>query len=129
MRNLQPFNSLSRDHLDQPGAGDIARSQRNFQLPLSGSHIDVKVVLKTRKNQYFQLPLSGSQVGSEGLKGRRADQELSTPSLGITKNEEGCHERRWAPFNSLSRDHSSKTIYHRADYRTLSTPSLGITVG
>ena len=98
------FNSLSRDHDFSPAMLDIAPGSafnslsRDHQRRLRGEEAGCAG---------FQLPLSGSQ-----------DREAPLPVL-----------RAVPAFNSLSRDHalraSRRTV---APCRTLSTPSLGITL-
>jgi len=105
------FNSLSRDHKEMRGEVDTF-DVTNFQLPLSGSPLDitsVEICMIFCVN--FQLPLSGSLA-------------YLSPADNYT-----C---RLQPFNSLSRDHA--TIYKEPGVSKrvvdiLSTPSLGITNG
>jgi len=96
------FNSLSRDHLTEDDA--ITVVETDFQLPLSGSHLEhyspvpfgyvgslstpslgitrIRARGPVIFGPVFQLPLSGSRASSRPR--RRCGAILSTPSLGIT---------------------------------------------
>jgi hypothetical protein len=106
--DLQPFNSLSRDHgITGCGQRGVRRRRGHFQLPLSGSR-SIKARHVQSPSWGFQLPLSGSllRLLVDDVRDRLG---LSTPSLGIT----------WDLYDYI--------IDYRCSNCGLSTPSLGIT--
>ena len=80
------------------------RSDKSFQLPLSGSLTDEAVDEEKLKIAAFNSLSRDHELATDTW-ARRELERLSTPSLGITADYERVDYIDGIAFNSLSRDH------------------------